>query len=172
MDIKLFITDIDGVWTDGGMYYDNEGAELKKFNTSDSAGVLFCRLMDIEVAIITGENSPAVSRRAQKLKIEDCFLHISNKVKVAESLLKKYNLEWDQVAYIGDDINDMDLLEKAGLSACPVSAPTYIQEIVDWIIPTKGGDGVFRHFVEKYLQEKGLMNIVLEKFRKTKELEQ
>jgi len=172
MDIKLFITDIDGVWTDGGMYYDNSGGELKKFNTSDSAGVLFCRLLEIEVAIITGENSPAVERRAQKLKIKDCFLHTSNKVKVAESLLAKYNLNWQQVAYIGDDINDMDLLEKVGLSACPLSAPDYIQKIVDWVIPTKGGDGVFRHFVEKYLQEKGQMETVLEKFRKTKELEQ
>lgn len=172
MDIKLFITDIDGVWTDGGMYYDNGDAEFKKFNTSDSAGVLFCRLLDIQVAIITGENSPAVDRRAKKLKIEDCFLHTSNKVKVAASLLEKYNLQWEQVAYVGDDINDIDLLEKVGLSACPVSAPYYIQQIVDWVIPTKGGDGVFRHFVEKYLQEKGLMDMVLERFKKTKELEQ
>jgi len=172
MDIKLFITDIDGVWTDGGMYYENGGGEFKKFNTSDSAGVLFCKLLDIPVAIITGENSPAVERRAQKLKINDCFLHISNKVKIAEGLLEKYELAWEQVAYIGDDINDIDLLEKVGLSACPISAPYYIQEIVDWVIPTKGGDGVFRHFVEKYLQEQGLMDHVLEKFKQTKELEQ
>lgn len=172
MDIKLFITDIDGVWTDGGMYYDTVGGEFKKFNTSDSAGVLFCKLLDIPVAIITGENSPAVERRAQKLRINDCFLHVSNKVKIAEGLLEKYELTWEQVAYIGDDINDIDLLEKVGLSACPISAPYYIQEIVDWVISTKGGDGVFRHFVEKYLQEKGLMNTVLEKFRQTKELEQ
>ena len=81
-NIKLFLTDIDGVWTDGGMYYDENGNEFKKFNTSDSAGVLFCKLSKIEVGIITGENSKAVKRRADKLKIKYCYLGIKDKVKV------------------------------------------------------------------------------------------
>ena len=80
-EIKLFLTDIDGVWTDGGMYYDNNGNEFKKFNTSDSAGVLFCKLLGIEVGIITGENSLAVKKRAEKLQIKNCFLGIKDKEK-------------------------------------------------------------------------------------------
>lgn len=166
------MTDIDGVWTDGGMYYDENGSEFKKFNTSDSAGVLFCRLSNIHVGIITGENSLAVKRRAEKLKIEHCFLGIKDKVKVAEELLNALNITWEEVAYIGDDINDIQLLKKVGLSACPINAPEYIKKLVDWIIPTKGGDGAFRHFVEKYLVGEELLDKAIEKYLKTKEFKQ
>ena len=96
--IKLFLTDIDGVWTDGGMYYDQEGNEFKKFNTSDSAGVLFCRLSDINVGIITGENSQAVKTRAEKLKIEHYFIGIKDKVKVAKNLIDELGISWEEVA--------------------------------------------------------------------------
>jgi len=164
LNIKLFITDIDGVWTDGGMYYDETGNEWKKFNTADSAGVLFLRLINIPTAIITGENTKIVTRRAKKLNIEDCFLGIKNKVDIAEKLLKKYKLNWSEVAYIGDDINDIELLEKVGLSACPNQAPEYIKSKVEWVLNRNGGEGVYREFVETYLQEKELLNKVIDKF--------
>lgn len=170
--IKLFLTDIDGVWTDGGMYYGENGDEFKKFNTSDSAGVLFCRLSNIKVGIITGENSQAVKRRADKLKIEYCFLGINDKVKVAEELLNILNISWEEVAYIGDDINDIQLLNKVGLSACPSNSKDYIKKLVDWVIPTRGGDGAFRHFVEKYLETEELLDKIVEKYLKTKEFKQ
>lgn len=170
--IKLFLTDIDGVWTDGGMYYDENGNEFKKFNTSDSAGVLFSRLSNIHVGIITGENSLAVKRRAEKLKIEHCFLGIKDKVKVAEELLNALNITWEEVAYIGDDINDIQLLQKVGLSACPINSPEYIKELVNWIIPTKGGDGAFRHFVEKYLDQNNLLRTAINKYLQHKKFEQ
>lgn len=160
-NIKLFISDIDGVWTDGGMYYDETGNELKKFNTSDSAGVLFLRLAEIPMAIITGENTAIVQRRADKLKISDCFLGVKDKVSVAKTLLEKYNCQWNEVAYIGDDLNDIKLLEKVGLSACPYDAPDYIKSRVNWVMNKKGGEGVFREFVEKYLADVGkLKNII------------
>jgi 3-deoxy-D-manno-octulosonate 8-phosphate phosphatase (KDO 8-P phosphatase) len=170
--IKLFLTDIDGVWTDGGMYYDQEGNEFKKFNTSDSAGVLFCRLSDINVGIITGENSQAVKRRAEKLKIEHYFLGIKDKVKVAKNLIDELGISWEEVAYIGDDINDIQLLKKVGLSACPINSPEYIKELVNWVIPTKGGDGAFRHFVEKYLGENDLLRTAIDKYLQHKKFEQ
>ena len=170
--IKLFLTDIDGVWTDGGMYYDQEGNEFKKFNTSDSAGVLFCRLSDINVGIITGENSQAVKRRAEKLKIEHYFLGIKDKVKVAKNLIDELGISWEEVAYIGDDINDIQLLKKVGLSACPINSPEYIKELVNWVIPTKGGDGAFRHFVEKYLCENDLLRTAIDKYLQHKKFEQ
>ena len=164
LNIKLFITDIDGVWTDGGMYYDETGNEWKKFNTADSAGVMFLRLLSIPTAIITGENTEIVARRAKKLNIEDFFLGIKDKVDIAEQLLKKYKLNWNEVAYIGDDINDIKLLEKVGLSACPNQAPDYIKSKVQWVLNKNGGEGVYREFVETYLQKKKLLNNVIDNF--------
>lgn len=159
--IKLFITDIDGVWTDGGMYYDKEDKEWKKFNTSDSAGVLFLKLANIHIAIITGEDTPIVKRRASKLNVANYFLGIKDKVLVAEQLLEKYKLKWEEVAYIGDDINDIKLLQKVGLSACPNQAPDYIKSKVHWVLNKNGGEGVFREFVEKYLTVTGQLESTL-----------
>ena len=128
---KLVITDIDGVWTDGGMYYDDSGNEWKKFNTSDSAGVLFLRILDIPLAIITGEDTKIVKRRAEKSKIEHLYMGVSDKVLVANELCEKLGISLNEVAFIGDDINDINLLKKVGLSASPKNAPDYIKKIVD-----------------------------------------
>lgn len=154
---KLILTDIDGVWTDGGMYYDEVGNEFKKFNTYDSAGVLFSRILNIPCGIITGENSQAVKRRGEKLKIDYVFLGIKDKVAVVENLVKKLNIRWEQVAYLGDDINDYYLLQKVGLSACPKSAPKYIKKVVDWVLEKGGGEGVFREFVEKIITDNDIV---------------
>ena len=170
--IKLFLTDIDGVWTDGGMYYDGENSEFKKFNTSDSAGVLFCKLLDIEVGIITGENTEIVSRRAKKLGLTHFFLGVSDKVKVAQELIERLGISWEEVAYIGDDINDIELLRKVGLSACPSQSPDYIKSDVDWVSPVKGGDGAFRSFVEYYLKKEDLLETALNKYFESKKFEQ
>lgn len=159
--IKLFITDIDGVWTDGGMYYDNYSNEFKKFNTSDSVGILFLKLLNIKSAIISGENTNIVKRRAIKLNIEDYKLGVVNKVIAAEKIIAKYNINWNQVAFIGDDINDIALFSKVGLSACPSSSSLYIKNQVDWVLEKKGGDGVFREFVEKYLSEQDILSKVI-----------
>lgn len=148
---KLILTDIDGVWTDGGMYYDEKGNEFKKFNTYDSAGILFSRKLNIPCGIISGEKTDSVLRRAKKLKIEHVFLGVKNKVKVVNELLLRLDIKWSDVAYIGDDLNDILILKKVGLSACPFSAPDYIKDIVDWELSKKGGEGVFREFVEKII---------------------
>ncbi|ULQ61226.1 HAD family hydrolase [Brucepastera parasyntrophica] len=111
---KLIATDIDGVWTDGGMYYDQLGNEFKRFNTSDSAGVLFCHSLNIPIAIITGENTEIVSRRAEKLNIDYLFQGCTDKLLVVANLCKEINIDLSDVAYIGDDINDIALLKKQG----------------------------------------------------------
>ncbi|TNJ47050.1 HAD-IIIA family hydrolase [Tamlana fucoidanivorans] len=162
---KLILTDIDGVWTDGGMYYDEQGNEFKKFNTYDSAGVLFSRQLNIPCGIITGENSKAVKRRGEKLKMDYVYLGIKDKVSIAEDLIKDLNINWEDVAFIGDDINDYDLLQKVGLSACPSSAPVYIKKVVKWNLTRKGGEGVFREFVEKILIENRIE--IIELFHKS-----
>jgi len=171
MDIKLVLTDIDGVWTDGGMYYDNKGNELKKFSTSDSAGVLYLRKMNVPIGIITGEDTAIVRRRAEKLKVGHLYMGVRNKLKVATELCEKLEIDMNsEVAYIGDDIIDIPLLEKVKISATPSDAPEYVKERVNWILQKKGGEGVFREFAEKILEEYGLLDSVIEwyieRFRK------
>jgi 3-deoxy-D-manno-octulosonate 8-phosphate phosphatase (KDO 8-P phosphatase) len=170
MDIKLVLTDIDGVWTDGGMYYDNKDNEWKKFNTTDSAGILFLRKLGIPVGIITGEDTEIVRRRAEKLKVEHVFMGVQDKLKVARELCAKLGIDITrEVAYIGDDINDIPLLEKVRISATPANAPEYVKPYAKWNLKKNGGEGVFREFVEKILKENGLLEKVihgyLEKFK-------
>ncbi|MEO6903346.1 MAG: HAD-IIIA family hydrolase [Bacteroidia bacterium] len=167
---KLVITDIDGVWTDGGMFYDQTGNEWKKFNTSDSAGVLFCKKLNIPVCIITGENTEIVSRRAQKLNIEHLYQGISNKLLIATELCKTLNISLKDTAYIGDDFGDVELLEAVGFSCAPANAPSYIKNLVNYVTVLKGGEGAFREFVEELLKRTGTfdqaMNMVLNHYKK------
>jgi 3-deoxy-D-glycero-D-galacto-nononate 9-phosphatase len=149
--IKLVLTDIDGVWTDGGMYYDQTGNEWKKFNTSDSAGVMFLHLLAIPVGIITGENTEIVRRRAVKLKIEHLYMGVQNKLKKAEEICRVMNIPLSDVAYVGDDLNDIALLKAVGVSAVPANAPQYVAEYAKMRLSTNGGDGAFREFVERIL---------------------
>ena len=148
---KLILTDIDGVWTDGGMYYDQTGNEWKKFHTYDSAGVLFAHQNEIPVGIITGEDTEIVARRASKLKIDYLFQGVKNKLEVAENLCKQLNISLDEVAYIGDDLGDIELLNNVGISATPNSAPEYVKKYSQMVMTKNGGEGVFREFVEKIL---------------------
>lgn len=159
---KLILTDIDGVWTDGGMYYDQDGMELKKFHTYDSAGVLFAHHLGIPVGILTGENTNIVKRRADKLKIDYLYLGCKDKVAVANELCAQLNITIQDVAYIGDDLNDMKLLKLVGWAGVPVSAPEYVQKLSNIHLTKKGGEGVFREFVESILGFEMLDRIVNE----------
>lgn len=169
---KLILTDIDGVWTDGGMYYDKNDVELKKFNTYDSAGVLFCKLLNIPVGIITGENTNIVKRRAEKLNVDYLFLGSKDKVKDAETILKELNISWKEVAYLGDDLNDIFILRKVGIAGVVKSAPDYIKKEGNLIVNKNGGEGAFRSFVEEILTENDLLEKALHLFLETKKHEQ
>lgn len=153
---KLILTDIDGVWTDGGMYYDQTGNEWKKFNTSDSAGVLFAHRLGITVGIITGEETNIVARRAEKLKVDYVFQGARNKLAIASELCQKLGITMDEVAYIGDDIVDMELLKAVGISGVPANAPTYVKALCNMKLTKNGGDGAFREFVESIILQSGL----------------
>ena len=157
---KLILTDIDGVWTDGGMYYDNTGNELKKFNTSDSAGVLFAHMTGIPVGIITGEDTQIVERRARKLKIDYIFQGAKDKLAIAEKLCQDLNIGLEEVAYIGDDIGDVSLLREAGFSYCPANAPGYVKAYAHKATGSRGGEGAFREMVEDLLGEKRIRELV------------
>jgi len=158
---KLVLTDIDGVWTDGGMYYDQTGNELKKFNTYDSAGVVYLRQLNIPFGIITGEDTEIVNRRAKKLRVEYLFQGVKDKVAVAQELCEKLGIELSDVAYIGDDLNDYQLLKRVGVRGVPSSAPDFMRSLANIELKKAGGDGVFREFVECILQRCGVLDSVI-----------
>ena len=159
---KLILTDIDGVWTDGGMYYDGTKVELKKFHTYDSASVLFAHHLGIPVGILTGENTEIVRRRANKLNIDYLYLGVKDKVVVAQTLCDELNIQLEDVAYIGDDINDMNLLQLVGWAGVPASAPGYVRALSTVSLSKKGGEGVFREFVENILSSDVVLKIINE----------
>lgn len=161
---KLILTDIDGVWTDGGMFYDQTGNEWKKFNTSDSAGILFCKKLSIPIGIITGEDTNIVQRRAEKLNVEYLFQGVKDKLAVANDLCTQLNITLAEVAYIGDDLGDLKLLQAVGFSACPNNAPEYVKKHVHCVTNANGGEGAFREFVEEILKRNHLLNDVLKEF--------
>jgi 3-deoxy-D-manno-octulosonate 8-phosphate phosphatase (KDO 8-P phosphatase) len=147
--IKLLLTDCDGVLTDGGVYYGEKGEVLKKFNIRDGMGVERLRtLVNVETGIITGELSPSVKKRAEKLKITELHLGIKDKPAVLREILLKKNLQADEIAYIGDDTNDVEIMKLVGLSACPADALIFAKNAAHYICENKGGEGAFREFAE------------------------
>tara|TARA_Y100000748_G_C15476354_1_gene480958 strand:+ start:726 stop:1241 length:516 start_codon:yes stop_codon:yes gene_type:complete len=161
--ISLFFTDIDGVWTDGSMQYDEKGNESKKFTTYDSAGVLLLQMAEIHLVVISGEKSNSVIDRCKKLNIKHVHVGIKNKLKLANKVCKELNIKLKNCAHIGDELNDIHLLKKVGLSAAPKNANPLIKDEVDWVLDKSGGQGVFREFVEKYLDSIGMLHHYINK---------
>ncbi len=147
-DIKLFLTDCDGVMTDGGMYYSEKGDELKKFNTSDGMAFELLRKKGIKTGIITGEITDIVKRRAKKIKADEVFLGVKNKLEIVKNLCKKYDVSLNQVAYIGDDINDLEVIRSVGLGCSVPNAIKVVKEEADYVTLVKGGEGAVREVVE------------------------
>jgi len=149
--IKLFATDVDGVLTDAGMYYDNKGNELKKFNTHDGMSFKLLREKGIKSAIITSEETNIVENRSKKLNVDYLYQSVSgkNKLDVIKEICMKENIHLSEVAYIGDDINDLEALSVVGLAACPINSTQSIKNIENIIhLKKSGGNGAVREFVE------------------------
>ncbi|NQV14041.1 HAD family hydrolase [bacterium] len=146
--IKLVVTDIDGVWTDAKMYYTADGEFMKAFNTYDGMGTYLLNKIGIPTAIISGEDSAPVIARAKKLNLEDVHVGVKDKLEVFDKLLNKYKLKPDEVAYIGDDINDYIVMQIAGLTATPASTPAFHILKPDVLLDRVGGDGAFREFAD------------------------
>jgi len=154
--IKLFATDVDGVLTDAGMYYDNNGNELKKFNTHDGMSFKLLKEKRILTAIITSENTEIVKLRAKKLQVDYLFQGVKNngKLEVINKICLENNISLADVAYIGDDINDFDVLSSVGFAACPINSTQKIKDIEKIThLKKSGGDGAVREFVELILNE-------------------
>lgn len=148
-NVKLFLTDIDGTLTDGGMYYSENGDELKKFNTRDGMGLKLLQEKGIKVGIITSENRDLNFRRAEKLNVDFFKQGVCNggKLQVAKSICQELHITLDEVAYIGDDVNCFELLSSVGVAACPCDASNEIKNIPGIrILTLKGGGGCVREF--------------------------
>lgn len=147
--LKLILTDCDGVLTDGGVYYSEHGEALKRFNIRDGMGVERLRnLAGIETGIVTGEISPAVRRRAEKLGIRECHLGARDKAAVVRAILERLDLRPEEAAYLGDDVNDLPAFGQVGLSVCPADAMGLVKAAAHIILATPGGHGAFREFAE------------------------
>ena len=149
--IKLILTDVDGVLTDAGMYYTESGDEFKKFNTRDGMGVKLLKEKGFMVGIVTTENSSIVDRRAKKLNIDMVYKGVEGKRKVFKEIMKQYNLMENEIAYIGEDINDLDIVKLSGFSATVSDGMDIVKKNVDYICKKKGGEGAFREFAELFL---------------------
>ena len=150
--IKLIASDIDGVWTDAKMHYTDAGEFIKSFSTYDGMAVALLKELKIDVAVLTSENSEIVKRRAEKLRIKYVYINETEKLLRMESLCNRLNISLSNVAYIGDDINDLDLLKKVGISAMPINSPILNLFNPDYITKKRGGDGAFREFVDLIIQ--------------------
>ena len=153
-NIKLVATDIDGVWTDAKMHYTENGDFMKSFSTYDGMAVQLLRKKNIDTAIITSENSNIVLERAKKLNIKNVSIGEKNKLERIKKICADKKINLNEVAYIGDDINDIDVLREVGFSALTSNSPIKNQIKVDYITNRKGGDGAFREFVDLILKEK------------------
>lgn len=152
-ELKIVLTDCDGVLTDGGMYYYNNGVEGKKFNTRDGMAMKILKANGIKTGIITGENTKIVENRANKLKIDYLYMGVKNKYQILLEICEKENITPNNAAYIGDDINDLEILKNVGFSACPNDAMEEVKKICNFVSSKDGGKGVVRDVIERYLSE-------------------
>jgi len=152
--VRLLCVDVDGVLTDAGMYYGSDGEVLKKFNTRDGLGLARVRAAGVAVAIISGEDSAIVHSRAAKLKIDDVFSGVADKLAVLNDLVARKELAPDEVAYIGDDLNDLAAMKHVGLACAVADAVEPVKAAAHYITHHRGGDGAVREVCELIIAAK------------------
>lgn len=147
-EIKLVLTDVDGVLTDGGMYYTTEGDIMKKFHARDGMGVTLLRKHNIPTILITKEKTKMVKQWAAKMKVEKLYDGIIKKNMILDKVCNAFNLKSDEIAYIGDDVNDVPLLKVVCLAVTPNDGTKEAKSVSHYICKLKGGEGAFREFAD------------------------
>lgn len=161
--IKLVVLDVDGTLTDGGVYYDSQGNELKRFDVKDGLGIRIGIAAGLEFAIITGRESMMVERRAKELGIQYLYQGVQKKAPAMQELMNRLGLSREHVAYMGDDLNDKAPMQLAGLCACPADADPDIKKSCEYVAPNRGGYGAVRDFIHELLEQNGIWNTLAEK---------
>ena len=164
--ISLIISDVDGVLTDGTVFIGSDGTEFKRFNVEDGTGAAFAYLASIPVVLISGRISEATTIRAKELKIKYCFQGNLDKTTPYKEVCKIYNIDPENIAYIGDGLIDIPVMLKSGFSIAPYNAHQQVKDISDYITKKSGGEGVLREVVELILEEQGIYQDTLEKMKK------
>ena len=161
----MIISDIDGVWTDGSFYKGTDGQEFKKFNVNDGVGIAMARAAGYKIALISGRFSPATKYRAKELKIEDVYNGGLNKIHAYEELKTKYNIVDSEIAYVGDDLIDIPVMEKVGVPIAVENAIQDVKEISIYTTKVAGGFGAFRDAISWLIDKQGRMEEVIKSMK-------
>lgn len=162
--IRLLALDVDGILTDGRLYFQADGIEIKAFHTQDGHGIKLLRQAGIEVALITGRESPMVTQRAAALGIEHVFQHRDDKLIALCELTQSLGLDLSQAAYCGDDLQDLAAIQAAGLGISVPNAPSYVRQTADWVTARSGGHGAVRDICDTLLDTQGHWAAVIESY--------
>lgn len=162
--IKLIISDVDGVWTDGRIIYAGDRSEIKEFNVRDGLAAKLAQKAGIIVALLTSRRSEALERRARELGITELHQGAANKLIATEQLAQKLGVSFDQILYAGDDLPDLAPMTRVAISAAPLDAAHEVREAATWKLETAGGRGVFREIVERLLRERGEWDAIIREF--------
>jgi 3-deoxy-D-manno-octulosonate 8-phosphate phosphatase (KDO 8-P phosphatase) len=154
-DIRLIVSDVDGVWTDGKIIYLGDQREIKEFNVRDGLGVKLAQRAGLIVAVLTSRTSPALERRARELGIAEVHQGAANKLAETERLAERLGIPFEQILYAGDDLPDLAPMTRAAISAAPADAAPEVLGAATWKLATRGGQGAFRELVERLLRERG-----------------
>ena len=154
--VKYWIFDVDGTMTDGSVYYDENGNEMKCFNTRDAAGFFAAHAVGMKILVITGRECQATKRRMEELHVDWLFQKVKDKEQCIHEFMTEHNVVKEELGYVGDDLNDLCGMKLAGYIACPADAAGEIRDLADYISEKCGGYGVIRDVIQHYLSEKGL----------------
>lgn len=154
-NIKYLIIDVDGTMTDAGIYYDEHGNELKKFCTKDAAGFFAARQAGIKIMVLTGRECAATMRRMQEMKVDYLVQNIKDKISYLDNFMKENHISFEEIGYLGDDLNDYAGMKAAGYAGCPADACEEIKTICDYVSPVKGGQGAVRDIITYLLKQRG-----------------
>jgi 3-deoxy-D-manno-octulosonate 8-phosphate phosphatase (KDO 8-P phosphatase) len=163
-DIRLIISDVDGVWTDGKIIYAGDRTEIKEFNVRDGLGAKLAQRAGITVALLTSRHSQALERRAKELGIDELHQGAANKLEAAERLALKLAISFDQILYAGDDLPDLAPMTRVAISAAPSDAAPEVRGVATWKLDSAGGRGAFREIVERLLRERGEWDTLIREF--------
>ena len=153
--IKYLVIDVDGTMTDAGIYYDESGNELKKFCTKDAAGFFTAHQVGIKIMVLTGRECAATTRRMTEMKVDYLVQNIKDKIAYLDDFIQREKISYEEIGYLGDDLNDLAGMQKAGFAGCPEDACEEIKEICDYVSAVKGGHGAVRDIVSHLLKERG-----------------
>ena len=161
--IKYFIIDVDGTMTDAGIYYDDQGNELKKFCTKDAAGFFAAKQAGIKIMVLTGRECQAVTRRMTEMKVDFLYQNVKEKAEFLKNFIEEHKIAKEEIAYLGDDLNDLSGMQLAGFVGCPKDACEEVKAMADYISSEDGGHGAVRDIISYILKKRNEWNDVIEK---------